>query len=172
MAGDRIQVVLPGNLAGDPELRFTGNGTPVANFTVASTPRTYDRQAGQWRDGETTWLKCTVWREQAENSAETLRKGMAVVVHGELVTRSFETREGEQRKVIEVEVDHVAPSLKYATAEVRKNPRKGGGQQGGGYQNGNQQNDSWGGQSQQAPSQSANDDPWAAAGPANDDPWA
>lgn len=170
MAGDEIGVTVPGNLTADPELRFTPNGTPVVNFSVASTPRIYNRQNNEWKDGETTYLKCTAWRELAENAAETLRKGSAVIVDGKLITKSFETREGEKRRSVEVDVDNIGPSLRKATASITKNPPKGnGGYQGqtGGAPQGNSQ--------PQAGSQqvAANDDPWADGGnAANDDPWA
>lgn len=177
MAGDEIGVSIPGNLTADPELRFTPNGTPVANFSVASTPRSYNRQTNEWKDGETTYLKCTAWRELAENIAESLKKGSAVIVDGKLITKQFETREGEKRKSIEVDVDNVGASLRKATANVTKNQPKGNGN----YQQGGQPQSS-------APQGGANDDPWAAPAsggnapannqqpanntPANDDPWA
>lgn len=171
MAGDEIIITVPGNLTADPELRFTGNGVPVANFIVASTPRTYDRQSNQWRDEETTFLKCTAWRDTAENVAETLTKGAAVIVSGKLITRKFKTREGEDRTAHEIDVDNVGPSLRYASAQVSRNARKNSnGQQGGGQPQNGQQGGGWG--NTQQPSQSANDDPWAAAGSVDDDPWA
>jgi single-strand DNA-binding protein len=139
MAGDTVITVI-GNLTADPELRFTANGaTPVANFTVASTPRTYDRASGEWKDGEALFLRCSIWREAAENVAESLTKGMRVIVQGRLVQRSYETREGERRTVVELQVDEVGPSLRYASAKVSRNPRSGGGgfdsggSSGGGY---------------------------------------
>ncbi|MDR2373119.1 MAG: single-stranded DNA-binding protein [Bifidobacteriaceae bacterium] len=126
MAGDTIITVV-GNLTADPELRFTANGaTPVANFTVASTPRTYDRASGEWKDGEALFLRCSIWREAAENVAESLTKGMRVIVQGRLTQRSYETREGERRTVVELQVDEVGPSLRYASAKVTRNPRSGG----------------------------------------------
>lgn len=115
------------NLTADPELRFTQSGTAVANFTVASTPRTLDRQSGEWKDGEATFLRCSVWRQYAENVAETLTRGLRVLVQGRLVQRSFETREGEKRTVFELQVDEVGPALRYATAKVNKVSRSGGG---------------------------------------------
>ncbi|BDB39626.1 single-stranded DNA-binding protein [Mycobacterium kiyosense] len=130
MAGDTTITVV-GNLTADPELRFTPSGAAVANFTVASTPRIYDRQSGEWKDGEALFLRCNIWREAAENVAESLTRGARVIVTGRLKQRSFETREGEKRTVVEVEVDEIGPSLKYATAKVNKASRSGGG--GGGF---------------------------------------
>ena len=126
MAGETVITVI-GNLTGDPELRFTPSGAAVANFTVASTPRTFDRQTNEWKDGETLFLRCSVWREAAENVAESLAKGNRVIVQGRLVQRSFETREGEKRTVVEMQVDEVGPSLRYATAKVTRTQRGGGG---------------------------------------------
>lgn len=151
MAGDTIITVV-GNLTGDPELRFTPAGAAVANFTVASTPRTFDRQSNEWKDGDTLFMRCSIWREAAENVAESLTKGMRVIAQGRLVQRSYETREGEKRTVVELQVDEVGPSMRYASAKVTRAQRSGGG--GGGF------NASGGGQS-------ANDDPWATAGPAS-----
>ena len=119
MAGETI-ITLVGNLTSDPELRFTPSGAAVANFTVASTPRTFDRQSNEWKDGEAMFINCSVWRQAAENVAETLTKGMRVIVQGRLRARSYETREGEKRTVFEIEVDEVGPSLRYATAKVTK----------------------------------------------------
>ena len=116
-----------GNLTSDPELRFTPNGAAVANFTVASTPRQFDRQTNEWKDGETLFMRCSVWREAAENAAESLTRGARVIVTGRLVSRSWETKEGEKRTVMEMQVDEVGPSLRYATAKVTKTDRKGGG---------------------------------------------
>ncbi|WP_017972412.1 single-stranded DNA-binding protein [Actinopolyspora halophila] len=119
--GETVTTVV-GNLTADPELRFTASGAAVANFTVASTPRYYDRQSGEWTDGEALFLRCNIWRQAAENVAETLAKGMRVVVQGRLRQRSFETKEGGKRTVVEMEVDEVGPSLRYATADgVTKN---------------------------------------------------
>src|ERR1700759_676592 len=129
MAGDTVITVVR-NPTADPELRFTPSGAAVANFTVASTPRTFDRQSGEWKDGEALFLRCNIWRQAAENVAETLTRGARVIVQGRLKQRSFETREGEKRTVIELEVDEVGPSLRYATASVTKASRGGGG---GGY---------------------------------------
>lgn len=130
MAAGDTQITVCGNLTADPELRFTPNGQAVANFTVASTPRYRDQQSGEWRDGDSLFLRCNVWRQQAENAAESLQRGMRVVVVGRLRQRSYETKEGEKRTVYEVEVDDVAPSLKNATAKVTKAQRQGSGQQG------------------------------------------
>lgn len=143
MAGETI-ITLVGNLTADPELRFTPSGAPVANFTVASTPRTFDRQTGEWKDGDAMFINCSVWRQAAENAAETLTKGMRVIVQGRLRSRSYETREGERRTVFEIEVDEIGPSLRYASAKVQRNAPGGGG---GGY-GGSQQSSgggNWGG---------------------------
>ena len=129
MAGETIITVV-GNLVDDPELRFTPSGAAVANFRIASTPRTFDKQTNEWKDGDALFLSCSVWRQAAENVAESLQKGMRVVVQGRLKQRSYETREGEKRTVVELEVDEVGPSLKYATAKVARVQRSGGG---GGY---------------------------------------
>src|SRR5437870_3905866 len=149
MAGETVITVV-GNLTADPELRFTPSGAAVANFTVASTPRIYDRQSGEWKDGEALFLRCNIWREAAENVAESLTRGSRVIVQGRLKQRSFETREGEKRTVFEVEVDEIGPSLRYATAKVNKASR-GTGQGGGGY----------GSSGSGAPA----DDPWGSAPP-------
>ncbi|MGH3563516.1 MAG: single-stranded DNA-binding protein [Mycobacterium sp.] len=154
MAGDTTLTVV-GNLTADPELRFTPSGAAVANFTVASTPRIYDRQSGEWRDGDALFLRCSVWREYAENVAESLTRGARVIVTGRLKQRSFETREGEKRTVYEIEVDEIGPSLRYATAKVNKMSRGGGG---GGF--------GAGGGSTAAPaaaSAGTGDDPWGSA---------
>src|SRR5216117_3662025 len=135
MAGDTIITVI-GNLTADPELRFTQSGAAVANFTVASTPRTFDRQSGEWKDGEALFLRCNIWRQSADNVAESLTRGTRVIVSGRLKQRSFETKEGEKRTVVELEVDEVGPSLRYATAKVNKTQRGGGGGFGGGGGNG------------------------------------
>jgi len=171
MAGD-TQITVVGNLVSDPELRYTPTGVAVANFRVASTPRTFDRQANEWKDGDSLFLTCNVWRQAAENVAESLQRGMRVVVQGRLHQRSYETREGEKRTVFEVEVDDVGPSLRNASAKVTKSNRSGGpgggfggggGQQGGGFSGGGgQQGGGWGGGSQSGPS----DDPWASSAPA------
>jgi single-strand DNA-binding protein len=141
MAGETIITVV-GNLVDDPELRFTPSGAAVANFRIASTPRTFDKQTNEWKDGDALFLSCSVWRQAAENVAESLQKGMRVVVQGRLKQRSYETREGEKRTVVELEVDEVGPSLKYATAKVARVQRSGGG---GGYgsSGGNTGDDPW-----------------------------
>lgn len=144
MAGDTVITVI-GNLTADPELRFTPSGAAVANFTVASTPRTFDRQSNEWKDGDTLFLRCSIWREAAENVAESLTKGMRVIVQGRLVQRSYETREGEKRTVVELQVDEVGPSLRYASAKVTRAQRSGGGGgfSGGGGGGGGFDNDPW-----------------------------
>ena len=151
MAGDTTITVV-GNLTADPELRFTPSGAAVASFTVASTPRTFDKASGEWKDGEALFLRCNIWRQAAENVAESLTRGSRVIVSGRLKQRSYETREGEKRTVIELEVDEVGPSLKYATAKVNTVSRGTGG--GGGY--------GGGGSGQSAPPA---DDPWGSAPP-------
>jgi single-strand DNA-binding protein len=157
MAGDTIITVV-GNLTADPELRFTPSGAAVANFTVASTPRNFDRQSGEWKDGEALFLRCNIWREAAENVAESLTRGSRVVVTGRLKQRSFETREGEKRTVVELEVDEIGPSLKYATAKVTKSGR-GGGAGGFGGGGGGAPRGGGGG----APEAQTHDDPWGSA---------
>ena len=145
MAGDTVITVI-GNLTADPELRFTPSGAAVANFTIASTPRTFDRQTNEWKDGDALFLRCSLWRQAAENLAESLTRGARVIAQGRLVQRSYETREGENRTVIELQVDEIGASLKHATASVTKAARGGygsSGSSGGGYGGG--------------------DDPWAAA---------
>lgn len=180
MAGETTITVI-GNLTSDPELRFTPSGSAVANFTIASTPRTFDRQSNEWKDGETLFLRASVWREAAENVAESLTKGMRVIVNGRLKSRSYETKEGEKRTVIELEVDEIGPSLRYANAKVNRTQRSGGGGAGNGAQGGfgggnsgggfgggsggNQGGNSggtWGGNQ---PAQQ--DDPWATPGVSN-----
>ena len=158
MAGDTVITVV-GNLTGDPELRFTPSGAAVANFTVASTPRTFDRQSNEWKDGDTLFLRCSIWREAAENVAESLTKGTRVIVSGRLVQRSYETREGEKRTVYELQVDEVGPSLRYASAKVTRTQRSGGGggfNGGGGGGGGFNQGGGFNGGGQ-----AAQDDPWA-----------
>jgi single-strand DNA-binding protein len=130
MAGETVITVV-GNLTNDPELRFTPSGAAVAGFTVASTPRTLDRESGQWKDGDPLFLRCSVWRQYAENVAESLTKGMQVIVQGRLKQRSYETKEGEKRTVVELDVDEIGPCLKFATAKITKAARGSGG--GGGY---------------------------------------
>ncbi|SDY18660.1 single-strand binding protein [Micromonospora pattaloongensis] len=153
MAGDTTITVI-GNLTDDPELRFTPSGAAVAKFRVASTPRFMDKASGEWKDGEPLFLACTVWRQAAEHVAESLQRGARVIVSGRLRQRSYETREGEKRTVIELEVDEIGPSLRYATAKVQKMSRSGGG--GGGFGGGGGQGG--GGNF---------DDPWATAAPAS-----
>jgi single-strand DNA-binding protein len=161
MAGETVITVI-GNLTNDPELRFTPNGAAVASFTVASTPRTFDRQSNEWKDGDTLFLRCTVWRQAAENVAESLHKGTRVVVQGRLKQRSFETREGEKRTVVELEADEVGVSLRSATAKVSKSSRSstGGGSNGGPGGNSGGGSFSGGGSS---PSSAPNDDPWSSS---------
>ena len=182
MAGETPITVI-GNLTADPELRFTPSGAAVANFTVASTPRTFDRQTNEWKDGEALFLNCSVWRQAAENAAESLVRGMRVIVSGRLKARSYETREGEKRTVFEIDVDEVGPSLKYATAKVSKTSRSGTGSGGGGSWGGggddpwanagqsgggHQGSGSWGGQQGGQPGgQAGQSDPWASSGPAS-----
>ena len=167
MAGDTTITVI-GNLTADPELRFTPSGAAVANFTVASTPRMFDRQSNEWKDGEALVLRCNIWREAAENVAESLTRGSRVIVTGRLKQRSFETREGEKRTVVEVEVDEIGPSLRYATAKVNKASRGGGGGGFGGGGGGSRSSGGGGG----APAE----DPWGSApasgsfGGADDEP--
>jgi single-strand DNA-binding protein len=144
MAGETVITVV-GNLTGDPELRFTPSGAAVANFTIASTPRTFDKNSNEWKDGDTLFLSCSIWRQAAENVAESLQKGMRVVAQGRLKQRSYETREGEKRTVVELDVEEVGPSLKYATAKVARVQRSGGG---GGYG---------------APQGGGGEDPWASS---------
>ena len=188
MAGDTI-ITIVGNLTADPELRFTSSGAAVASFTVASTPRTFDRQTGKWKDGETLFMPCSSWRDAAENVAESLTKGTRVIVQGRLTQRSYTTREGEQRTVVEMQVDEIGPSLRYAKAQVTRQPRGGGqggfggnqGGQGGFNQGGFNQGGSQQGGSQQGgynggggigqgqsgyntPAGGAADDPWATGG--------
>lgn len=152
MAGETIITVV-GNLCGDPELRFTPSGAAVANFTIASTPRTFDRQANEWRDGEALFLRCSIWREAAENVAESLSKGTRVIAQGRLQQRSYETREGEKRSVIELAVDEIGPSLTFATARPQRAARGGSGGYGGGGQQAR-------GRQQKAAQAS---DPWASS---------
>lgn len=146
MAGETVITVV-GNLTADPELRFTPAGKAVANLTIASTPRTFDRQSGEWQDGDALFLRCAVWGKPGENVAETLTRGMRVMAQGRLRQRSYETREGEKRTVVELDVDEIGPSLRYATAKVTKEARGGG-------------------SSAPRSSRPANDDPWGSAPPA------
>jgi single-strand DNA-binding protein len=176
MAGETTITVV-GNLTNDPELRFTPSGSAVANFTIASTPRTFDRQSNEWKDGETLVLRASVWREAAENVAESLTKGMRVIVSGRLKSRSYETKEGEKRTVIELEVDEIGPSLRYANAKVNRTQRSGGqggqggfggGNSGGGFgggqgaSQGGNTGGTWGGNQP-----AAQEDPWATPGVSN-----
>ena len=149
MAIGDTPITVVGNIVADPELRFTPSGAAVANFRVASTPRVFNRDSGQYEDGEALFLTCNVWRQAAENVAESLTKGMRVIVNGRLKQRSYQTKEGENRTVFEIEVDEVGPSLKFASAQVNRNPREGGGNFGGGNYGGQQQ------RGQQAPQQQA-----------------
>jgi single-strand DNA-binding protein len=155
MAGETVITVV-GNLTDDPELRFTPSGAAVANFTVASTPRIFDRQTNEWKDGDALFLRCSIWRQAAENVAESLGRGTRVIVQGRLKQRSYETAQGEKRTVVECEVEEIGPSLKYATTKVSKTSRSGSGGSQGGYGSGNA------GQSRP----SGGDDPWATATPA------
>lgn len=142
MAGDTTITII-GNLTDDPELRYTPNGAAVANFTVASTPRFLDKATNEWKDGEALFLRCSIWRQAAENVAESLTRGARVIVSGRLKQRSYETKEGEKRTVYEVECDEIGPSLKYATAKVNKVQRSGAGS-GGGFGGGAPADDPWG----------------------------
>jgi single-strand DNA-binding protein len=196
MAGETLITVV-GNLTGDPELRFTPSGAAVANFTIASTPRNFDRQTNEWKDGDTLFLNCSVWRQAAENVAESLTRGMRVVAQGRLKARSYETREGEKRTVMELDVEEVGPSLKYATAKITRAARSGGEGGGGGFSGGGgggndpwasqpaqssapapqsapQGGGSWGGQQGGAPSGGAPapaQDPWAVPGGSDEPPF-
>ncbi|MCA1710978.1 MAG: single-stranded DNA-binding protein [Actinobacteria bacterium] len=161
MAGETVITVV-GNLTNDPELRFTPSGAAVASFTVASTPRTLDKNTNEWKDGDALFLRCSVWRQAAENVAESLQRGARVIVQGRLQQRSYETKEGEKRTVVELQVDEIGPSLKYATAKVNKTTRGGGG--GGGFGGGGQSGGYSGGGGSAAPS--GGDDPWATSAPA------
>ncbi|MDT7669663.1 MAG: single-strand DNA-binding protein [Pseudonocardiales bacterium] len=181
MAGETV-VTLVGNLVDDPELRFTPSGAAVANVRIASTPRTYDRQSGEWKDGESLFLSCSVWRQAAENVAESLQRGMRVIIQGRLKQRSYDDREGQKRTVFEIDVDEVGPSLRSATAKVTKAMRSGGGEGGGGNfggggGGGNNSGGGFGGGGGQGGAAPQND-PWATpqggggqSAPAND-PWA
>ncbi|HYO33499.1 MAG TPA: single-stranded DNA-binding protein [Nocardioidaceae bacterium] len=166
MAGDTT-ITLVGNLTDDPDLRFTPSGAAVANFTVASTPRFFDKQTNEWKDSEALFLRCSIWRQAAENVAETLQRGARVIVTGRLKQRSYETREGEKRTTFEVEVEEIGPSLKYATAKVTKTSRSGGssgGSSGGG-------NDPWATPASGAGSNAGGvSDPWAAPAGGSDEP--
>ncbi len=158
MAGETIITVV-GNLTADPELRYTQSGLPVANFTIASTPRTFDRQANEWKDGEALFLRASVWRDFAEHVAGSLSKGMRVIASGRLKQRSYQDREGNNRTSIELEIDEIGPSLRYATAQVTRAASGGGGGGGGG---------------QQRVAQQSSDEPWSTPGSSNagGDAWA
>jgi single-strand DNA-binding protein len=175
MAGETVITVV-GNLTNDPELRFTPSGAAVAGFTVASTPRTFDRESNQWKDGDPLFLRCSVWRQYAENVAESLTKGMQVIVQGRLKQRSYETREGEKRTVVELDVDEIGPCLKFATAKITKAARSSSGGGGGGYGGGGGGGD-WansapaggsvqrsGGQQSGGQPPQQQEDPWATSG--------
>ncbi|WP_424212794.1 single-stranded DNA-binding protein [Streptomyces sp. BI20] len=165
MAGETVITVV-GNLVDDPELRFTPAGVPVAKFRVASTPRTFDRQTNEWKDGESLFLTCSVWRQAAENVAESLQKGMRVVVQGRLRQRSYDDNQGVKRTVFELDVEEVGPSLRNATAKVTRTTGRGGQ---GGYGGGGQQpgggGGGWGAPAGGAPQGGGSDDPWSAGAP-------
>jgi single-strand DNA-binding protein len=167
MAADDTQLTIVGNLVDDPQLRYTPTGNAVANFRIASTPRFMDRATNEWKDGDSLFLTCNVWRQPAENVAESLQRGMRVIVSGRLRQRSYETKEGEKRTVYEVEVDEVGPSLRNASAKVTRSARSGGGQGGGGF-GGGPPGGGQGGGGQGGGGQGSrnggrpNDDPWAS----------
>ncbi|HEY0002969.1 MAG TPA: single-stranded DNA-binding protein [Actinoplanes sp.] len=169
MAGETT-ITIVGNLTDDPELRFTPSGAAVAKFRIASTPRTLDKQSGEWKDGEPLFLACNIWRDAAEHVAESLQRGARVIVQGRLRQRSYETREGEKRTVYELEVDEIGPSLRYATAKVQRMSRSGGGGGGGGFGasggGGNRPSSGGAGSSGGSGGGGGNfDDPWATAAP-------
>lgn len=153
MSGETL-ITICGNLTGDVELKFTPSGAAVANFTVASTPRTFDKAKNAWVDGEALFMRCSLWQQAAEYAAESLLKGMRVIVAGRLKQRSYETKQGEKRTVVELDVEEIGPSLKYATAKVTKTQRPGGGQNSGGN------NGYGGGQGQGGRQQSTNGGGW------------
>jgi single-strand DNA-binding protein len=155
MAAGDTQITIIGNLTSEPELRYTATGQAVANFTVASTPRYLDKASNEWKDGDSLFLRCSVWRQAAENAAESLQRGTRVIVSGRLRQRSYETKEGEKRTVFEVEVDEVGPSLRNASAKVVKSSRATGGQGSSGQGSGGQ-----GGYGSSGAR--ANDDPWSS----------
>ena len=165
MAAGDTPITVVGNLVADPELRFTSTGQPVATFRIASTPRVMDRQSNEWKDGDSLFLSCNVWRQAAENVAESLQRGMRVIVTGRLKQRNYETREGEKRTVYEVEVDDVGPSLRNASAKVNRASRGSG--EGGGFGGGNRGGGN--GQNSSSPSPSS---PSSGGGSRNEDPWA
>jgi len=167
MAGETVITVV-GNLTDDPDLRFTPSGAAVANFTVASTPRFFDKQTNEWKDGDALFLRCSIWRQAAENVAESLHRGSRVIVSGRLRQRSYETREGEKRTVVELDVDEIGPSLKYATAKLTKTTRSGAGGGDGGGGGGGAANDPWATGAPSSAPQPSND-PWAAPAGGSDE---
>ena len=168
MAGETVITVV-GNLTDDPELRFTPSGAAVASFTVASTPRSFDKNTNEWKDGDALFLRCSIWRQAAENVAESLTKGMRVVVQGRLRQRSYETREGEKRTVVELDVEEVGPSLKYATAKVTKASRGSGG---GGFGGGGDSRGDWSGGGGSGSGSGSRGGQQSGGGAPQDDPWA
>ncbi|TXL56569.1 single-stranded DNA-binding protein [Aeromicrobium terrae] len=173
MAGETVITVI-GNLTDDPELKFTPSGAPVANFTVASTPRTFDRQTNEWKDGTPLFIRCSVWRQIAENVAESLQKGQQVIVHGALNIRNYERQDGSKGTSVEMNVYEVGPSLRFATAKVTKTSRGGGGGGGGdfgGGQGGGGNASAWGGQQPAAPQQSGGNDAWGGGGSTEEPPF-
>ena len=176
MAGETVITVV-GNLTSDPELKFTPSGAAVANFTVASTPRTFDKQTNEWKDGDPLFIRCDAWRQMAENVAESLQKGQRVVVTGSLRVRNFERQDGSKGTSVEMNVDEVGPSLKWATAKVTKTSRSGGGDFGGGQSGGGGQTNPWAQQPAQGGSadggsapQQGGSDAWAGGGGSTDEP--
>ncbi len=168
MAAGDTQITLVGNLVDDPQLRYTSTGQAVASFRMASTPRFLDKNTNEWKDGDALFMSCSVWRQAAENVAESLQRGMRVIVSGRLRQRSYETKEGEKRTVYEVEVDEVGPSLRNASAKVVRSSRATGGQGGGGGQGGYGSSGSSGGSGGSGSSGGrGNDDPWSSDGPDN-----
>ncbi|MGW8377786.1 single-stranded DNA-binding protein [Streptomyces sp. ODS28] len=166
MAGETVITVV-GNLTDDPELRFTPSGAAVANFTIASTPRIFDRQTNEWKDGDPLFMRSSIWRQAAENVAESLTKGMRVIAQGRLKQRSFETQQGEKRTVVELDVDEIGPALRYATAKVTKTGGGGRGGQGGGFGGGGGgQQGGWGGGPGGQQGGAPAGDPWATGAPA------
>ena len=168
MAGDTVITVI-GNLTADPELRWTQSGAAVADFTVASTPRTYDRNAGEWRDGDTLFMRCSVWRETAENVAESLRKGMRVIVQGRLTQRSYDTQQGERRTVVELQVDEVGPSLRRARAQVTRVQAQAA--SAGGFGAGSASGPGEGGWAPSASLDAGQHDPWGAPAAPSEPPF-
>jgi len=168
MAGETVVTVI-GNLTADPELRWTQSGAAVADFTVASTPRTYDRNAGEWRDGDTLFMRCSVWRETAENVAESLRKGMRVIVQGRLTQRSYDTPQGEHRTVVELQVDEVGPSLRRARAQVTRNQPQPA--SAGGFGSGAASGAGGGGWAPSAMLDAPQHDPWGAPAAPSEPPF-